>query len=302
MASIDDYSMKSIDILYRNNVKKPLKMYKSKGMINMNDICKDCPLYDAVLGNSTDDTTVLKKKINHLENLKKSFASMHWYEWVMAAIMIFIAGRAMYMAFAYPTPDGNPAWLTVLNFISAVCGCFCIFFCAKASVSNFAFGLVNTIVYAIYLWYWKIYGTFALEMIVYLPFNIGSWIVWARHRDEQQSELTKARKLDIYQYIIVVNSIIISTIIYHLILEKIGGTTPWLDAATVAIGIIATALELMRFREQYVLWLITDVVAVAMYIQHFDPVYLTKKSIYLIMAIVGLYNWWKLQKRNEANE
>ncbi len=246
---------------------------------------------------NSDDT-----RIDKLKNLKTSFKSMTWYEWVMVAIMIFIAGLSMYNAFAHPTPDGNPAWLTVLNFISAVCGCFCIFFCAKASISNFAFGLINTIVYAIYLWYWKIYGTFALEMLVYLPFNIGSWIAWSKHRDETQLELTKAKKLDIYQDVIVGCIIVISTVIYHFILERIGGTTPWLDAATVAIGIIATALELMRFREQYVLWIITDVVAVAMYIQHFDPVYLTKKSIYLIMAIVGLYNWWKLQKRNVTNE
>ena len=139
-------------------------------------------------------------------------------------------------------------------------------------------------------------------MIVYLPFNIGSWIVWARHRDEAQLELTKAKKLDFYQDVIVGCTIIISTVIYHYILVKIGGEVPLLDAATVAIGIIATGLELLRYREQYILWLITDVVAVAMYIQHFDPVYLTKKSIYLIMAIVGLYNWWKLQKRNTANE
>ena len=240
--------------------------------------------------------------MDRLENLKKSFESMKWYEWIMAAIMIFIAGRAMYLSFAYPTPDGNPAWLTVLNFISAVCGCFCIFFCAKASISNFAFGLVNTLVYAVYLWYWKIYGTFALEMLVYLPFNIGSWIVWARHRDEQQMELTKAKKLNISQDMLVAAVIIGSTALYHDILVKIGGEVPLLDAATVAIGIIATALELLRYREQYILWLITDVVAVAMYIQHFDPVYLTKKSIYLIMAVVGIYNWWKLQKRNVNNE
>jgi len=39
-----------------------------------------------------------------------------------------------------------------------------------------------------------------------------------------------------------------------------------------------------------------------MFIQHFDPVYLTKKSIYLIMAIIGLINWVKLSKMNAAND
>ena len=228
---------------------------------------------------------------------------MKWYEWVMAAIMILIAGYAMIDAFVNPKPDGNPAWLTVINFISAICGVFCIFFCAKASISNFVFGLVNTIVYAIYLFYWHIWGTFGLEMLVYLPFNILSWIIWSRHRDEQQKELTKAKKLTVWQDVAVGAIIIASTFIYHSILVQIGGEVPWLDAATVAIGIIATGLEMLRYREQYALWIITDVVAVAMFVQHFDPVYLTKKSIYLIMAIIGLINWCKLQKdRNVEND
>ena len=56
-------------------------------------------------------------------------------------------------------------------------------------------------------------------------------------------------------------------------------------------------------KEQYIWWIITDVIAVAMYIVHFDLVYLTKKSIYLIMAIIGIINWTKLNKeRNKNNE
>lgn len=240
--------------------------------------------------------------MDSLSNLKKSFADMKWYEWLMAAVMVLIAAYAMYNAFADPSSSSNPPWLTVLNFISAVCGVVCVFFCAKASISNFAFGLVNTVVYAIYLAYWHIWGTMCLEVFFYFPVNIISWIVWARHRDNVEVEKTKAKKLTGIQDAAVGAVLIVSTIIYHAILVRVGGNVAWLDAATVAIGIIATILEMLRYREQYVLWLITDVVAVAMFIQHFDPVYLTKKSIYLIMAIIGLINWCKLQKRNTVNE
>ena len=45
-----------------------------------------------------------------------------------------------------------------------------------------------------------------------------------------------------------------------------------------------------------------DVIQVLMYVAHFDIVYLTKKSIYLIMAIIGIINWMKLNKeRNKEN-
>ncbi len=135
-----------------------------------------------------------------------------------------------------------------------------------------------------------------------MPINFISWYNWAKHRDEKQEEITKSKKLTWRQNTIVAVIVLTSTLIYHEILVLVGGTVPWLDSLTVAIGIIAVVLEMLRYREQYVLWIITDIVAVAMYIAHFDAVYLTKKSIYLIMAIIGLYNWWKLQKtRNREN-
>ena len=60
---------------------------------------------------------------------------------------------------------------------------------------------------------------------------------------------------------------------------------------------------MFRYKEQYFWWIITDVIAVIMYIVYFDPVYLTKKAIYLIMAVIGLINWHKLNKeRNQTNE
>ncbi len=245
----------------------------------------------------------LKKKIDSIKNLKNSFKELKWYEIIMIVIMVSIAGLAVYRALVDPTSTTNPLWLTIVNFISAVCGIICIFFCAKANVSNFIFGLVNTVVYAIYLLYYKIYGTFCLEVLFYLPMNVASWINWARHRDKKMPEKTMAKQLTMKQRILSVIVVEVTTLITYAILLKVGGTVALLDALTVAIGLVATVLELYRFAEQYVWWIITDVIAVVMYIVHFDTVYLTKKSIYLIMAVIGLRNWIKLNKeRNKKNE
>ena len=71
-----------------------------------------------------------------MENLRKSFRNLKAYEWLMAIVMIAIAAWAMISAFMGGSGGGsNPPWLTVINFVSAVCGVFCIFFCASASIS-----------------------------------------------------------------------------------------------------------------------------------------------------------------------
>ncbi|MBQ3827939.1 MAG: nicotinamide mononucleotide transporter [Prevotella sp.] len=229
--------------------------------------------------------------------------NLTWYEWIMAAVMIGIAGYVMLSSFLEPSSSDNPTWLTVVNFVSAVAGVFCIFLTAKAHISNFVFGIVNTISYMIYLAYWQIYGTFLLEMLVYLPVSIISWVMWVRHRDRKDRALTKSKKMPKYAILLLAGIVAVSGLIYGKILEGLGDPVPMLDAYTVAIGLVAISLELLRYREQYILWLITDVIAVAMFMVHFDPVYLTKKMIYLIMAFVGLYNWCKLaRERNPENE
>ncbi|MDE6087642.1 MAG: nicotinamide riboside transporter PnuC [Oscillospiraceae bacterium] len=237
-----------------------------------------------------------------MDHIKKSFAELKWYEYLMGAIMVLIAGKAMYEGFTSGSSDGNPPWLTIINFISAVCGVICIFFTAKANISNFAFATVNTIVYAVYLVYWHIWGTAALEILFYIPMNFVSWYFWAKYRDEEITQKTRTKRLGVIQNAICTVVVVMGAVIYHGILVRLGGEVAWFDAFTLSIGIIATILELLRYREQYVWWIVTDIVSVGMYIVHFDAVYLTKRSIYLIMAVIGLLNWAKLNKtRNVDN-
>ena len=238
--------------------------------------------------------------MDELRNLRRSFEDLRWFEWVMIAVMVAVAGYTMIMAFIDPGSTANPVWLTVVNFVSAIAGILCIFFTAKASISCCVFGIVNTAAYVVFLAYWQIYGTMCLEILVYMPFAIIQWYVWAKHRDRELTEKTRTRRLSYKQDVLVFGIVAVSGIVYYHILDALGGTVPLLDAYTVALGIIAVALSAFRFREQYILWLITDIVAVAMYIEFFDPVYLTKKTIYLIMAFVGLSTWWRLNRERNA--
>lgn len=220
----------------------------------------------------------------------------------MIAVMLAVAGNSVIYAFIEPTQSHNPAWLTIVNFISAVCGIICIFFTAKASVSACVFGIVNTLTYIVYLGYWSIFGTLCLEIFVYLPISILQWKLWSKKRDRVQPELTLTRRLTVLQGIAVLIAVVLCGALYFYILTEIGGNVPLLDAFTVSLGVVAVYLSMLRYREQYILWLITDVIAVVMYIVMFDPVYLVKKGIYLIMAFVGLYNWyWLSSSRNMKN-
>ena len=250
-----------------------------------------------------------------MDNVKKigtAIKSLKWYETLMCAIMIVIS-----VYYAIKPVEGCPQWLAVINLISGICGVICVFLCAKANRMNFPFAVVNTTVFMIYLFYFGIWATFWLEAIVYFPMNIISWIKWYQHKDEDDILLAKSKKLTAVQHLIVVGIIAALTVVTHFTLSAVAGDTwmrfattfgwnvvimKWLDSAIFAIGIVAVVLEMLRYSEQYVWWLITDVVAVVQYALKRDPVYFTKKTIYLIEAVIGLKNWKTLAKKNVSNE
>ena len=43
-----------------------------------------------------------------MDNLKKSFKSLKWYEIIMIVIMVFIAGLSIYEAIVHPETSTNP--------------------------------------------------------------------------------------------------------------------------------------------------------------------------------------------------
>lgn len=247
-----------------------------------------------------------------LIKIGRAFKSLKWYEIVMCVAML---GISIY--YAVLPQEGTPQWLAIINFLSGLCGVVCVFFCAKANRMNFPFAVVNTIVFMIYLWYFGIWATFWLEALVYFPMNIISWVKWYRHKDDDNELLAKSRKLTVWQHIMVVLIIIALSVLVFFTLSTLAGDTwmkfavkfgwnttimKWLDSGIFAIGIIAVVLEALRYKEQYVWWLITDVIAVGQYVLKGDPVYTTKKAIYLIEAVIGLRNWHKLSKKNKTNE
>lgn len=226
--------------------------------------------------------------------LRSSFQNLRWFEWLMFAAMVLIGGYYMI------TDTSHPMWYLVINYISSIAGVCCIFLCAHASWPNWLFAIVNTALYIVVLAYNHVYGTMALELFYYMPTNIMGLIMWRKHLDSIEPDKCMTKVMDRTQQLVMTAVVLISATVYHFILVRIGGATAWLDALIVAIGVIATFLELKRYADQYYLWLVTDVIAVIQWVMLRDGIMITKKSIYLIMAVIGLINWIRLQRERNA--
>ena len=247
-----------------------------------------------------------------IKKIIRAIESLRWYERLMCVIMLVIS-----VYYAIKPEEGCPQWLAIINLISGLCGVVCVFLTAKANRMNFPFAMINTVVFVIYLYYFGIWATFWLELAVYVPLNVISWWRWTKHKDDEDELLAKSKTLTFFQHILVTLSIIAIAVIVKLALSELAGNSwmkfaqnfgwnvtimQWLDSFIFSIGIVASTLELFRFKEQYSWWIITDVIAVAQYAIKGDPVYTTKKAIYLVEAFIGYYNWNRLARKNVVNE
>ena len=247
-----------------------------------------------------------------IKKILRAIESLKWYEMLMCVIMLAIS-----VYYAIKPEEGCPQWLAIINLISGLCGVVCVFLTAKANRMNFPFAMINTVVFVIYLYYFGIWATFWLELAVYVPLNVISWWRWTKHKDDEDELLAKSKTLTFFQHILVTLSIIAIAVIVKLALSELAGNSwmkfaqnfgwnvtimQWLDSFIFSIGIVASTLELFRFKEQYSWWIITDIIAVAQYAIKKDPVYTKKKAIYLVEAFIGYWNWNKLAKKNKTNE
>lgn len=228
--------------------------------------------------------------------IKSSFKNLKKYEWFLLVVMVIIG---IYYTL---TDKTHPNWYLIINLFSSICGVCCIFLCAHASWPNWLFAIVNTALYIAILFYNKVYGTLGLELFYYMPTNIIGILAWKKHKDTLETDKCLTKTMNKSQRICMFLITLFSSMIYYVILRKIGGATAFLDALSVAIGVIATYLEIKRYADQYLLWIVVDIITVIQWIILSDLIMITKRSIYLIMAIIGFINWIKLKKeRNEEN-
>ncbi len=186
---------------------------------------------------------------------------------------------------------------SVLSIIAAVTGVICVILCGLGKVSNYFFGIINVILYAIVAYKAKYYGDVMLNVLYYLPTNIWGWILWEKNIDHQSNSVYK-RRMTLKQDIILLCISVVSVFGYSHILKFLGGNLPIVDSMSTVFSVIAQVLMIKRFTEQWIIWIVVDVVSiimwfVALFSEGASIAMLLMWSVYLLNAIIMFVKWRK---------
>ena len=199
--------------------------------------------------------------------------------------------------------------LDVLGSIAGITGVLCVVLVAKGSILNYVFGLVNVSLYAYISYKASLYGDAALNALYYVPMQFIGWWQW-RRRGAAVSEAeagdngvqVKARRFTWNQRAILFICCAVAVVGVGFVLRHFGDPQPFKDSTTTVLSIVAQALMALAFMEQWMLWIITNVVSVVMWCicvsrgEAHAGVMVIMWAFYLLNSINGLRVWKRLSK------
>lgn len=186
-------------------------------------------------------------------------------------------------------------------------GVLCVVLVARGNIWNYLFGLVNVSLYAWISFRSGLYGDAALNALYYLPMQFIGYAQWRRRGAGGVSSPVRARRLSRRQRLLLFLSVAVLTAAAGLLLQRLGDPQPYKDAATTVLSVAAQFLMAAAYAEQWLLWIVTNILSVAMWsvlAVEGEPhsVIMVLMWVFYLMNSVNGYRIWLRLSRPQVND
>lgn len=262
-----------------------------------------------------------------MKNLKK-FEKV----WILTFFTLIIAST---IVSSFQSTNFKDLDSIILNFvispISAITGIVCVLLVAKGKISNYIWGLINAITYGYIAYRCGYYGDMLLNIVWFVPMQLVGFIFWKKMLKTDSKTDVKMKRLTLKQFIFILGIGMIFTMGLGLILSYVNGwfvevmqrnvsiynyldqvtgisfLGEMLDASTETLQIIATILMTLAFREQWLFWILTNIISITLWVIVLIADFTTISFVapillmwiaFLINSIYGYIEWSKGSGKN----
>lgn len=187
-----------------------------------------------------------------------------------------------------------PNYLIVLELIAVGFGIISVLFAKKNNILVYPTGLVSTIIFVYILLEFQLYGDLIIN-IYYSIMSILGWYLWSRTKngaDEFPISLMTKKDFTLSLLIFVVTLLFV--VFVYLFFNKFTDWTAYVDALTTGLFFVGMWLMAKRKVENWILWIVADVISVPLYFHKGLTFSSLQFSIFTILAILGYLEWKKL--------
>lgn len=159
----------------------------------------------------------------------------------------------------------------------------------KENIWTWPFGIVGVLLYLVVNWRAHLYAN-ALLQILYFVLSIHGWYEWlhgGKHHGERRIVAATPRV-----WLATIAGGLMLTLPMWLLLVKSGSSSsPVMDAGTTAFSIVGQILLNLKYVENWIVWVLVDLVTVVMYIQ--QGLY-ASAGLYAgltVFCLIGYFGW-----------
>lgn len=192
---------------------------------------------------------------------------------------------------------------SMVSLVAGLTGVTCVFLVNMRKLSNFSWGLVNAILYGYVAYSANYYGDTMLNWIFYVPVQlIGAYFWVSSLTDNGDMTSKKITSVTTLGFGMIATFLVV--LVYSYVLSLLGGSLSTVDATTTTLSILATILMVKGYREQWVCWIIVNILSIFMWVVNFMNEgtgygVLIMWVMFLINSVYGAYTWYQTTSNTE---
>lgn len=180
---------------------------------------------------------------------------------------------------------------SLISLISGVTGIISVILCSQRKISFYFFGFIQLGTYMYLAWQQSFYGEL-IENIFYIITMLIGIVVWLKNYNTEEQIVESKRLSDRLFYIICSIMVFICVLFGYYMKYFTDNTQPFMDSFSTVPAFIAQTLLMLRYREQWIFWIIIDVVSIFMWM-FADNWIMVIQFIFWTMNCIYGYRKWK---------
>lgn len=187
-------------------------------------------------------------------------------------------------------------WKLILQIAGVALGLLYLWLEYKANIWLWVVGLIMPCVHCALYYQSGLYADCAMQGY-YILAGVYGLIVWLSGRKGVKNTLQIGHTPLSYILPLIIIYGASHTGIYLLLTRFTDSTVPFWDAMTTAMSMVAMWLLSRKYIEQWLVWLVVDIITVGLYIYKGIPLTAGLYTLYCALAVAG-YLRWKREVRN----
>lgn len=181
----------------------------------------------------------------------------------------------------------------VLEIIAVLFGLASVLFAKKNNIAVYPTGIISTIIFVYLLNKWGLMGDMMIN-IYYTTMSVYGWYLWSRKSDDKlELPITSVTSKEIYYGVLLFILTVVFVLFVYNYFDKFTHWTAYVDTFTTGIFFVGMWLMAKRKLENWILWIIGDLVSIPLYFYRGYTFTSIQYAIFTVIAVYGYIEWKK---------